>query len=137
MQVSNQIQLVQTKHSHVFTVQLNLSHQTRYLGKIDTAGDGTFSTNRKKKHIFKKTNAIGINYQLLKDESIKYKWILIDLEGKKLITSREYFLSKGKCFEFNNKGFELQCFLPIDEFGMDKVKTFERANPKQESLFAA
>ncbi|NMB81420.1 MAG: hypothetical protein GYA14_06340, partial [Ignavibacteria bacterium] len=47
------ISLIPTKHSNVFNVQLNLDCQTRFIGKIDTAGEGTFITNRTEKHLFR------------------------------------------------------------------------------------
>jgi len=119
------IGLIPTKYSSIFTVQLNLQEQTRYIGKIDLAGQGTFFTERKQKHVFRKTNSIGINHSLLVDESIPFKWIVIDFEGRKLVTSRLYFLTHGKCFQFGDKGFELQCFLPIEEFGLNKARAFE------------
>jgi hypothetical protein len=119
------IGLIPTKYSHLFNVQLNLSFQTRYIGKIDFAGDGTFTTNRKSKHIFKKLNALGVNHSLLIDESIHFKWIVIEYEGRKLVTSRHYFLTHGKCYQFGKVGFELQCFLPLDKFGLNEAREFE------------
>lgn len=121
------IGLIPTKYRSVFNVQLNLESQTRYIGKIDTAGEGTFLTNRKAKHLFKKTHSLGVNHSLLVDESIPFKWIVINYERRKLVTSRLYVLTHGKCFQFGNKGFELQCFLPLDSFGIQKAREFEAA----------
>lgn len=130
------LELIPTKYPSVFKVQLNLEMQTRYIGKVDTAGDGTFLTARKPKHLFKKTNSLGINYSLLTDETISFRWIVIDYEGHKLVTSRLYMLTHGKCFKFGSQGFELQCFLPVDEFGLNKAREFEARQVIQENLFA-
>ena len=119
------IELIPTKYHSVYNVQLNLEEQTRYIGKVDIASEGTLLTNRKEKHIFRKTNSLGINHSLLVDESIPFNWIVIDFEGRKLVTTRLYFLSFGKCFRFGNKGFELQCFLPLELFGLQKAREFE------------
>lgn len=119
--------LIPTRYPSVFTVQLNLEAQTRYIGKIDIAGEGTFISERKQKHVFRKTNSLGINHSLLVDESIPFKWIVIDFEGRKLVTTRLYFLSFGKCFQFGNKGFELQCFLPLELFGVEKATALAAA----------
>ncbi|MCK9212090.1 MAG: hypothetical protein M0P61_14710 [Ignavibacteriaceae bacterium] len=121
------IELIPTKYHSVYNVQLNLQEQTRYIGKVDIASEGTFLSDRKQKHIFRKTNSLGINHSLLVDESIPFKWIVIDFEGRKLVTSRLYFLTHSQCFQFGNKGFELQCFLPLELFGIQKAREFEAA----------
>ena len=130
------ISLKQTKNPSVFEVQLNLEMETRYIGKLDLTGDGTFLTLRKPQHLFKKLNAIGINQTLLNDESIPFKWIVVDFEGHKLVTSRLYWLNFGKCFKFGRQGFELQCFLPLNEFVIDKARGFEARQVIQENLFS-
>ncbi len=129
------IELIPTKYPSVFQVQLNLEMQTRFIGKLDTAGDGTFITKRKPEHLFIKTNSLGINHRFLTDESIHFHWIVIDYDGQKLVTSRLYMLTHGKCFKFGNQGFELQCFLPLSEFGLNKAREFEARQIIQENLF--
>lgn len=130
------IELVPTKFPSVFQVRLNLEMQTRFIGKIDIAGDGKFLTTRKKKHLFRKTNSLGINYQLLKDETIPFKQIIIDFEGDKLITSRLYFLTHSKIYTFNKAGFETQAFMSLDLFGIQKAKDFESKLKIQGNLFS-
>lgn len=132
---NQQIALIATKHSHLFTVQLKLEHQTRYIGKIDTAGDGTFLTKRNENQIFHKTNSVGINYSLLVDESIRFKNIVISYNGKKLYSTREYFLKKGKAFQFSNRSFELQLFICLDELNRPTVRRFEDSNWIQQDFF--
>ncbi len=133
------LELIPTRYPSVFQVRLNLEMQTRFIGKLDTAGEGTFLTQRKPKHIFHKyggeDGSLGINHTLLTDESIPFKWIVIELEGHKLLTSRLYFLTHGKNFKFGGQGFELQCFLPIAEFGLNKAREFEARQVIQENLF--
>ena len=134
------IGIIPTKYPSVFQIQLNLNMQTRYIGKLDTAGDGTFITQRKPEHIFHKhggaLGSLGINHSLLIDESIPFKWIVIDIDGHKLVTSRLYMLTHGKCYKFGNQGFELQCFLPLSEFGLNKAREFEARQLIQENLFS-
>ena len=133
------IELIPTRYPSVFQVQLSLEMQTRYVGKLDTAGDGTFLTNRKPEHIFHKYGgehgSLGINHSLLTDETIPFKWLVIDFPGKKFVTSRLYMLTHGKCFKFGSQGFELQCFLPVDQFGLNKAREFEARQLIQENLF--
>jgi len=134
--VNQQIVLVKTKYSRLYTVQLKLEHQTRYIGKIDITGDGTLITTRKEKHLFKKTNSLGINYELLIDSKIKFKWIIISYNKQKLISTRNYFLKKGKPFQFSNKGFELQIFVPINELNLNITQQFEQSLGVQQDLFS-
>jgi len=129
------IQLVPTKSFHIFNIQLNLESQTRFIGKFDTAGEGTFYTSRETKHLFRKTHSLGINYSLLSDESIKFKWIVISYNGQKLYSTRNYFLKKGKSFQFSNKGFELQIFVPLEELNYNTANRFENSLGVQEELF--
>ncbi len=136
MKNNKQIELIPAKYRSVFGVQLNLEMETRYIGKLDTSGDGTFITNRRPKHLFKKTNSVGINHKLLIDESIPFRWIVIDYDGQKLVTSRLYMLTHGKCFKFGSQGYELQCFLPLPEFGLNRAREFDTRQVIQENLFA-
>jgi len=131
------ISLIPTNHSNVYNVRLNLDFQTRFIGKLDMAGDGTFITTRKENHLFRKTNSLGINYSLLSAPDIHFKNICISYNGKNLRSTREYFLKKGKVFQFAGKGFELQCFVPIDEINMNTAKQFERSFCVQDDLFSS
>lgn len=132
---NKQIALIATKHPHVFNVKLNLEHQSRFIGVVDISHEGTFLTTKTLKHLFRKTNSLGINYSLLSDDNIKFKWIVISYNGQKLISTRNYFLKKGKAYQFSNKGYELQIFVPIDELNLQTVKRFEQSFVIQEDLF--
>lgn len=132
---NNTIELVQTDSPSLYKVKLNLTFETRFIGTLDSSGDGTFTTQRKAQHLFRKLNALGINQELLTSSDIFFKWIVIDFEGKKLVTTRKYFLTKGKSIQFSSQGFELQILLPISEFGIDKARLFEANKTIQSSLF--
>lgn len=131
----NEIVLVPTKNHTIFNVKLNLPFQSRFIGMLDVTGDGTFTTNRKPEHIFRKNNSLGLNYSLLQDSSIPFRWVLIRFQNQNLVTSRDFFLENGKCFKFQNQGYELQCFLPMDKFGITQARYFEARQCIQQSLF--
>jgi hypothetical protein len=133
MKPTKNLELIPTKHSHLFRVKLNLEFQNRYIGILDTSGDGKFITERKEKHLFNKTNSLALNETLLTSQQIDFKFIVIVYNGKKLITTRIYFVTHSKVFIF--KGFEKQYFLPLDEFGLDKAEEYEKSISKQFSLF--
>lgn len=132
----NRIILISTKTPNIFNVQLSLDFQSRFIGRLDISGEGTFTTSRRPEHLFKKTNAIGINYSLLTDSNIFFKWILIKFQNHSLVTSRDFFLENGKCFKFQSSGFELQCFLPLDKFGIETARIYEAKRVIQQNLFA-
>lgn len=134
LELSNSIELLKTNKPKIFEVKLFLEFETRFIGVISTISDGTFICKRKSSHLFRKNNSLGINHQLLTSPEIKFKWIVIYFEGQKLETARKYFLAKGKQYRFGNKGYELQVFLPLDEFGMDKARAFEQTNFIQTSF---
>lgn len=130
----NRIELEETNSDNIFEIKLLLQFETRFIGVLTIESDGAYICKRKAYHLFRKQNALGINYELLTSPSIKFKWIIIDFEGQRLITSRKYFLAKGKQFQFGKKGFELQVFLPLDEFGIEKARAFERNNGEQSTF---
>ena len=98
-------------------------------------GEGTLIITRSEKHLFRKTNSLGISYPLLIDETIRFKTIVIIYNGKKLYSTREYFLKKGKAFQFSNRGFELQLFVCLDELNINTVRKFEESTGFQQGLF--
>jgi len=126
------LELIPTKHSHLFKVKLNLDFHCRYIGTLDASGDGKFLTDRKEKHLYRKTNSLGLNETLLTSPVIDFKWIIIDYNNKQLITTRLYFVTHSKVFIF--KGFEKQYFLPLDQFGIGKAEEYERSVSRLFSL---
>ena len=135
-QYSNNLVLNPTKYPHVFDVALRLGFQTRHIGKLDTAGEGVFYTSRKEKHLHRKTNSLGLNLELVQRQDFPYKWIIIEFDGRRLVTSREFLLYHGAVFNFCKAGFEKQIFLRLDYWGEEKARAFERTLCKQEELFS-
>lgn len=133
-QYTQSLRLIPSKYSNLFNVQVSLGFETRYIGKVDTAGEGTFTANRTERHLHRKSNSIGLNLELLK--TIPFKWIVIFYCGERLVTSKEYMLHHGRIFSFSKAGFEKQCFLSLDQWGEDRVKEFERSDSEQYCLFA-
>ncbi len=120
----------------MFQVQLNLPLQTRYIGKLNEAGEGTFFTKRGAQHLHRKTNSLGINLELVQRQDYHFKWILVEFNGKRVITSREFLLYHGSVFDFSKAGFEKQIFLQLDLWGEERAKAFERTLVQQGDLFA-
>ena len=135
MNVTNSLELVQANSSHLYKIKLILRFQTRFIGTLDKSGEGTLIIHRKKEHILKKINAVGINFELLSSPDIHYKRIKIFCDTKELISTREYYLIKGRTFQFSNKGYELQSFVPIDELNLYTIRKFEIDKSRQGNLF--
>lgn len=78
--------------------------------------DWKICINRKNKHIFRKLNAYGFNYTLMKflpDDIV----ILLKQEDKSVLKTTPYdVLHKGKFLDFWMQGFEKQVFLSIKDF---------------------
>jgi len=129
--MESNIKLIATKHRNVVNVQLNLDGQKRHLGQIDFAYNGTLITERKENHRLRAGNAFGINYSLLVDESISFKNIVVIYEGRKLITTRLFFLTHGQYLKFKN--FDAQVFLNINLFGSPQAEAFEAETKKLEA----
>ena len=108
---------------HILNVHLNINGKPRLIGVIDESFEGTFMAARNEKHLFKKTDSLGMNYELLASPDVQFKWILFDYCGRKLVSTRQYFLKKGKVFQF--KGYELQMFIPLAELNILTARAFE------------
>ena len=129
------IKLIPTNNPKMFTVQLDLPSERRYIGHINTSGDGAFITEKQKKHIYRRHNSFGVSYDLLHNPNIEFKWIIIMYQGNEYTSTREYFLQKGKITNFTRKGFELQLHVPLEELNIETVNKFEATRPNQLNLF--
>ena len=133
-QDTQNISLSPTKNPYIFIVGLKLDFETRYIGRLDKTGDGTFISNKRtEKHLFENLNALGINKELC--ERFNFRWILVPYCGRKLWTSRLYLLHHGKVLSFGKAGFKTQVFLALDEWSMERAKAFEQALSRQTNLF--
>jgi hypothetical protein len=133
-QDTNLLDLISTQYPSVFDVLLKLEFKTKSIGKLDLNGKGCFSTKRKPKHIYRNSNAWGVNAELV--ERFNFRWISIICEDKEYITSKEFLQRFGKCHAF--KDAEPQYFLPLELWGLDAVREFEKKQaikPEQLSLF--
>ncbi|MBZ0180538.1 MAG: hypothetical protein K8F36_14730 [Melioribacteraceae bacterium] len=116
---------------NTFEVCLDLPFEQRFIGELSFEGEGTFTCNRtESKHLFRKLNAIGLNHKILTSDKISFKWIVINYQTsngftKKLITTRDYWKTNGQVYQFSKKGYEVQSFLSLDKFGIEKARLYE------------
>lgn len=123
--LNDSIQVIQTNKPHIYNIKLSIGGKSKNIGILDECGEGTFIALRKEKHLFRKNNSLGINYELLTAGHIHFKWIMIDYCNRKLVSTRDYFLKKGKALNFSKQGFELQMFVPIVEMNIHTARQFE------------
>jgi hypothetical protein len=132
-QDTKNIQLI-PKSPNVFDVELRLPFKTVRLGKIDYLGEGCFRSKRKWDNRHKKLHSWGVNAEVV--EHNQFKWISIICDGKEYITSKPFLIQFAKRLTFKN--WDAQYFLPVELWGIDLVKEFEKQEemkPEQLTLF--
>lgn len=87
--------------------------------------DRTFCTTKKPEHLYKKLNAFGLCYKLLSEGGVYFDKIKIEYGFKVLETTREFYLAHGEFKHYQNNDLEKQIFLPLEQYGMEKVKAWE------------
>lgn len=105
-------------------VRLSYGLSTRFIGKLNA---NYFVTKRKREHILRKIDALGINKSLLENRKIFFTHILIEFTDgghtERYETTREYILANGTAHRFGN--FDEQIFLPRKDFNMKKVSEWK------------
>jgi hypothetical protein len=76
----------------------------------------TFHTSRDPNHIFRKLNAIALNYELLTEGEAYFDYIEIQFGEEVLRVSRDEYLRNGIILHFKKNQLDQQCFLNLDHF---------------------
>jgi hypothetical protein len=132
-QASSRVTLVPTRRPNIWRIDLDLDHEQRHIGVLDTSGPGTLRLKRNEQQIHRKTNSLGINEELC--ERFNFRWIKVDLGGTLLQTTMKFFLAHSRVFTFSKAGFEKQRFMALSDWGLDKALEFESRVGAQEQLF--
>lgn len=132
-QASFRIKLVPTRRPNVWRIDLDLDHEMRHIGVLDTSGEGTLRLKRNERQIHRKTNSLGLNSELC--ERFNFRWIEVDFEGTLLKTTKKFFLAHSRICAFSKAGFEKQRFMALTYWGFDKALEFESRVGAQEQLF--
>lgn len=89
----------------------------RHIGKIDYRTRTFYTSPRRSRiHVMKCNNALGINYDLIKQNRKQIRYICVKLDNNYLWISRKELLKKGQLLEFKSKGLEKQIFLELSQF---------------------
>lgn len=93
--------------------------ETRKLWTISDENELFISRNNK--HIFRKLDAYGFNYNLMRILNPKMKIVVKQEDGSRLCTDVETILTAGDCKQFAQEWFELQVFLPRNLFAKQTI----------------
>lgn len=117
--------IIASKKDNIITVYLKLKSETkkRNIGFINT-NTKVFYTERKRGiHFFRKLQAYGFCYQLIKDTK-HFDAIRLKDEYEEWLIPRDFILENPTFLHFvGSGGYELQVFIPVD-----KIEEFKREN---------
>jgi len=120
----NKLMVKQNDKLVILTLKLG-SLKPRRIGQV-TKSTRTIEMRRKRGiHLFRKGNAYGFGYYVLKNQT-SIDWIrLSDDTGSHWKIPVKYLLAKGKFLHFKNQGFELQKFLSLEDLKQFEVQPEE------------
>ena len=104
---------IYSKENSIY-LYLKDKNETRKLWAVNS--EKAFFVRRYNKHIFRKLDAYGFNYHLMKALCPTTKVIVKQEDWSELHTTVEIILTAWDCKQFSNEGFELQVFLPRNLF---------------------
>jgi hypothetical protein len=113
-------ELIAKTNGNVISLYLKLVEKSeRLLGIIDK-NEKTFQIQRnREKHIFKRNKSYGFNHYVLKNAKTFDKIYLLD-DVTSWIIPVKFILENGSFMQFQQQGFELQIFIPLE-----KIAQFE------------
>ncbi|MDQ3020099.1 MAG: hypothetical protein M3R36_05970 [Bacteroidota bacterium] len=117
---TNQITYEQKGNLVYCFVQLT-GERKKLIGTINQEDRTLYKKISPTKHTFNKSNSIAIAYELLK---LDYDFIVIECGYNTHKTTRQFFLENSDFKRFGD--YELQKFLPISEFGLERVEVWEK-----------
>lgn len=114
-------QISYERHGKLIHCYINIAGKRKLIGIINEEAR-TFSKKiSKTAHTFNKSNSIAIAYELLK---LDYDFIIIECGYNTYKTTRNFFLENSDFKQFS--GYELQKFLSMQNFGMERAESWER-----------
>ena len=95
-------------------LQLESEAFPRKLGTIDEENQIIVMFRDSSKHLHRKSNSYGFNFQLLKTATV-FKTIRLIVDGIHYLIPLELIRKKGQFLFFKQQGFEKQIFLSLEE----------------------
>lgn len=94
-------------------LQLSASNKKLTIGKFNLPSKTLYLSRKREKHLHKKSNSYGFNYEMIK-RSIKLDTVCLTDEYGVYKFPKQLILDEGKFLTFKQQGFERQIFLPLD-----------------------
>lgn len=116
---SNQISY--ERHGNLIHCYILISGKKKLIGIINEITRTLSKKISMTTHTFNKSHSIAIAYELLK---LDYDYIEIECGYNTYKTTRKFFLEHSTFKQFT--GFELQKFLPINLFGIERAESWEK-----------
>lgn len=119
--------LMVKQNSKLTTLTLKLGEtKSRHIGTVTKSTRTVAMVRTREKHLFRKGNAYGFGYYVLKNQS-SIDWVrLSDDLGNHWKIPVRYIVEKGKFLYFKNQGFELQRFVSLE--ALEQFRITEQEN---------
>lgn len=101
----------------MITISLKLvdENKMRNVGVVDTESRTLRITRQRGKHLFKKNKSYGFNHFIIKNAKTFDKVLLMD-DLQTWLIPKQFIVDNGTVLNFQQEGFELQIFVPIEKF---------------------
>lgn len=97
----------------VFLQLKSENYRSRRIGLVTKSTKTIFIRREREKHLFRKANAYGFSYYIIKNQT-SFDTICLSDELCHWKIPVQYLLEHGSFLEFKNEGFEKQIFLSLD-----------------------
>jgi hypothetical protein len=98
----------------IISLTLHGDNRKRNIGTIILSERIIEMKRIKAKHLFRKFDAYGFNYKILKETKL-FDTIRLTDDNTTWVIPVSQILEKGKILNFDSAGFELQIFMPLEE----------------------
>jgi|688.fasta_scaffold320624_4 hypothetical protein len=96
----------------ILKLKLRSESRTRRIGVVNLGQKSIEIKRDSKKHLFRKNNSYGFNYQVLKDAKL-FNSVRLKDESNEWLIPKDFILDNGSFLFFKEEGFERQIFVPI------------------------
>jgi hypothetical protein len=122
------ISLIAKRRQGEFAVRLNTSPHPRFIGTLK--GDTLTKRINEKRHVLHNGDAIAFASALVLHSSIPFRWLVVDVDGVKFTTSRDFFVHHATAFQY--RGQEPQLGLAKSLWGKELALKWEADEGRKE-----
>ena len=128
------VTLIPTKHPELHAVRIAGPFGLRFVAQLD---GNVLKKLVKAEHIFHAVNGVGVSAAVILSPALKFDWITVDLDGRRLCTSRSFI--QVHAIPFHIRGYEPQLGLPLNLWGEWRAAAWKKeedrkARPAKEEM---